>query len=450
MKIAVMKMAAVGILLAAALGWLGCSRSSEPQQYWCPMHPEVVSTDPNAQCKKCGGMKLLPKPAGKTLEPAKSQPQTTGAAARTGKYHCPMHPQVVAERKGSCPICGMDLVPVAGRKAGSSGAVVITPEMRQLMGLTLGTVEKRALIREIRAAARIVVQEPRLYHVNVKVDGWVEELFVATTGQFVRKGEPLLRIYSPSLMSAQAEHLSAPAELRTVARRRLELLDMSDEQIAQLEQTKQINKTLTIHAPATGYVIERNIAAGHRLAAGELVMMLADLSELWADAEVFQADAALLKPGDTMEIAIGNETFTGRVSFISPVMDQATRTVKVRADVPNPALKLKPEMWGTARLKIDLGEKLAIPCTAVMRSGERTYAFKSGEAAHLIPVEVKLGARAGDWFEVLDGLAAGDRVVTSANFLVDSESQLKAALSAMTPAPAAGETETAGGAGHRH
>lgn len=349
--------------------------------------------------------------------------------ATAARYVCPMHPQITSDKPGSCSICGMNLVPV--REATTSNAVVIPPATRQQIGLTLGTVEKRALRREIRAPAGIVADETRLYHVNTKVDGWVEQLFVATTGQFVHKGDPLLTIYSPSLMTAQAEHLSAGDALRPSARRRLELMDMTDEQITRLEQTKQINKTLTLHAPASGYVIERNIATGHKLTAGDQVLALADLSVVWADADVFQADVSLMKTGATVEIVVGTETFTGKVSFIAPTVDAETRTVKVRMEIPNPDAKLKPEMWATARLKVDLGERLAIPAAAVMRTGERTYTFKDAGDGKLTPVELKLGARAGEWFELRDGLAAGDKVVTSANFLVDSESQLKAALAGM-------------------
>jgi Cu(I)/Ag(I) efflux system membrane fusion protein len=409
-------MKTISALLFAVL-LAGCSKPAPPASttYWCPMHPEVTSTDSAAICTKCGTMKLLPK------EPAPA-PQAT-------KFTCPMHPQIVADKPGDCPICKMALVPATAIQ--NDGSVRVSPAARQAIGLKLGAVTTRHLEREIRAAARIVPDETKLYHVNVKVDGWVEQLFVATTGQYVRQGDPLLTLYSPELLTAQAEHLSASDAVRPSARRRLELLDMTPAQIAVLERTKQINKSLILLAPANGYVTERNIAAGHKVMAGEQVLALADYSDVWADAAIFQDDIAGVTTGATVEVTVGRETFTGKVSFIAPTVDAETRTVKVRLVIPNPDAKLKPEMWATARLRIDLGERLAIPAAAVMRTGEQTYAFKDDGNDQLTPVAVRLGARAGEWFELLDGLAAGDQVVTSANFLIDSEAQVKGALAGM-------------------
>jgi len=342
----------------------------------------------------------------------------------TAHYLCPMHPQITSDTPGSCSICGMDLV-LTPRFTGSN--VTITSESQQRIGLTLSPVEKRAWGREIRAPATIVADETKLYHVNTKVDGWVEKMFVATTGQYVRKGDPLFTLYSPSLMSAQAEHLSADDLLRPVARRRLELMDMTDEQIARLEETKQIHKTMTVYAPASGYLIERSIATGHKVNAGDLVLTLADLSNVWADADLFQNDIALVNTGIVVEIIVNDQNYIGNVNFISPTVDPETHTVKVRVELPNPNMHLKPGMWATAHLKIHLGERLTIPSVAVLRTGERIYAFKDTGDGHFVPVELKIGARDSGWLEVLRGLADGDKVVTSANFLVDSESQLQAA-----------------------
>ena len=358
----------------------------------------------------------------------------TTAPAKATKYHCPMHPQIIRDQPGSCPICGMDLVPIIESK--SSTVIVIPAETRQRIGLTLGTVEKRPLAHEIRTSARIVTDETRLYHVTLKTEGWIEHSHDIFVGKFIQKGEPLMKIYSPELLTAQREFLNATqsgnSNLVTAARRRLELLDVTADQVARLTQTGEPERTVTLYAPTSGYVAERNIASGHKAMPGEMLLTLADLSVVWADADIYESDLPLVKVGMPAEVTVNSQVFTGKVTFVSPTIDPDSRTMKARIEIPNPDATLKPEMFGTARLQFDLGEKLAIPVAAVMRTGERVYAFRDAGDGKLEPVEIKLGTRTDGWFEVLNGLAAGDKVVTSANFLVDSESQLKAALAGMT------------------
>lgn len=386
----------------------------------------------------------------------------TAAATR---YHCPMHPTIVSDKPGDCPICGMRLVPISkGEHAQAARAdtsstmpglavISITPQTRQAMGLELGSVERRVMSREIRTSARIMADETRLHHVTVKVEGWVNELFAAITGQEVKQGDPLLTIYSPDLVSAQQEYLTALEtreklrasvdeetrkggdELVASARRRLELWDITDRQIAKLEKTREVEKYLTLFAPGSGVIIERNVVAGHKLMAGEVLMTIADLAHVWGDADIYQSDLPYVKVGMPLEMSLPYwpaKIFRGKVIFISPTLDPETRTLYARLEIPNPEGLLRPGMYGDASLFYSLGEKTAVPAEAVMFSGRRNYAFKDGGDGHLIPTEIKVGIRSNDWYEVLGGLQPGDRIVVSANFLVDSESSLKSALESMS------------------
>lgn len=425
-------------LLAVVTILAGCSKPADHSQhsttpspaksapvFWCPMHPEVTSTDPNAECDKCGGMKLLPK------EDKPSQPSTTPKPTHTaGKYTCPMHPQILADKPGDCPICHMALVPVT--QTSSEGGIRVSPEVRQTIGLKLGTVEKLPLRREIRAAARIVPDETRQHRVTTKTEGWVDKLFVNVTGQQVKAGDPLLTIYSPELLAAQREFLAASPDLAAAAKHRLQLLDVTDAQIAKLNETRQPEKFLTVYAPATGWVTDKMIVAGQKIMPGESLMTVTDLTTVWADAELFQSDLAAVQVGATLELNVAGQIVPGKVTFVSPTLDPMTRTAKARAELPNPTLVLKPETLATARIFVDLGEAVAVPIAAVMRTGEHDYVFRDAGDDKLEPVMVKLGARSGDYFQLLgDELKPGDQVVVSANFLIDSESQVKGALSGM-------------------
>ena len=384
------------------------------------------------------------------------------ADTHAAKFHCPMHPTVVSDKAGDCPICGMKLVPMGEEKHESTtsavpglAAVSLMPDARQRMGLTLGKVEKRRMVRHIRTSARIGADETRLFRLTTKVEGWVDALFVSVSGQTVRKGDKLLTLYSPQLVSAQQEYLSAMQSagalaaaasgdasdgaktLMESAKQRLQLWDVSDAQIALLEKTRQVEKLLTLYAPASGFVTEKAVLAGQKIMPGEPLMVIADLSSVWGDADIYESDLPYIKLGMPIELTFSywpGKVFRGKVSFLAPALDRDTRTLKIRLEIPNPESLLKLEMYADARLSFPLGEKVAVPEAALMRTGERNYVFRDSGEGKLVPVVVEIGVRSEGFFEIRSGLSEGDRVVTSANFLVDSESSMRSALETVSGA----------------
>jgi membrane fusion protein, copper/silver efflux system len=404
-------------------------------KYHCPMHPSVVSDKPGI-CPICS-MKLVPINGGEHADATPPQ-----VAPKKTMYRSTMNPNEVSAQPGKDSM-GMDMVPfeVEGsseKTPAGLATVTIMSEARQRMGLAVGVVEKRPLAREVRTAARIVADETRLYRVTVKVDGWVDRLYTATTGQFVKKGDPLLTVYSPDLLTAQNEYLvavrSGATNLVTSARRRLSLWDITDEQLDRLEKTGTAEKILTLFAPTSGWILERMVLPGQKLTAGEPLLVIADLSTVWGDADIYQSDLAYVKVGMPVELSLpywADKKFTGKVTFVSATLDPESRTLKARLEIPNPEQLLKPEMFATAKLTYELGESLAIPASAVMRTAEQMYAFRDTGDGRLVPTPIVVGERSDGYYQLLSGLGVGDKVVTSANFLVDSESSMKSALESM-------------------
>lgn len=335
---------------------------------------------------------------------------------------------------------------------GMDDAIRLTAGEAATFGITFGTVDVRPLVRTIRAVGIVEFDETRMAYVAPKFGGWVERLHVDFTGQTVRRGQALLEVYSPELVTAQEELLLAARMAETVggsrvedvaagsrdllesARRRLRYWDISDAQIERLLETGEVRKTLTLYAPVSGIVMEKDVFEGQAYQPGKSLYMIADLSEVWVNAEVFEADAALVSEGMPAEItvaALPGRTLRGRVEYVYPTLENRTRSMRARIALANPGAQLKPGMYATVRFTAEVGDALTVPASAVLYSGERAVAFVDMGGGELMPHEVELGVRGRDYVQVVSGLEPGQRVVTSAQFLLDSESNLAEVMRAM-------------------
>jgi Cu(I)/Ag(I) efflux system membrane fusion protein len=336
------------------------------------------------------------------------------------------------------------------------GTVQISPEKQQLIGVKFGTVEMRPLEKVIRTVGRIDYDEKRIVTVSPKIGGWIEDLYVDFTGRFVKQGEPLLTIYSPELVSTQEEYLIALRAKRDLskspfpevvgsgdslaesAKRRLKLWDINDDQIKNLEETGKAKKTLTLYSPFSGFVLEKAAYKGMNVMPGVALFKLADLSVVWLYADVYEYELPFVRLGQQASVQLASmpgETFTGRAIYIYPSLNPETRTAKVRFELPNPHGKLKPEMYANVEIKVHLGQKLTVPEGAIIDTGIRQLAIIDKGNGYFEPREVKVGSKVDNYYEVIKGLKAGERVVTSANFLIDSESKLKEAVGGMAGMP---------------
>ena len=338
-----------------------------------------------------------------------------------------------------------------------AGSVQISPDRQQLIGVKKAKVERRQMEKIVRTVGRIEYDEKRVGTVSAKIAGWVEDLYADFTGQYIKKGQPLLTIYSPELVSTQEEYLLALRAreswekspfpeisgsgdmLLESTRRRLEFWDISENQIKALEKTGKIQRALTLHSPLSGIVLEKWVNQGTYVEAGAQLFRIANLSTVWVVADIYEYELPLIRLGQQAEVTLSSRTggvFRGKAVFIYPTLDPRTRTARVRFEFPNPEGDLKPEMYANVSIGVDLGRRIAVPESAVIETGDRSVALVSLEGGYFDPRNLTTGVRADGYIEVVEGLKPGETVVTSANFLIDSESRLQEAIG--------------GGGGHQH
>ena len=417
--------------------------------YWQdPMHPAYKSDKPG-KAPDCG-MDLVP------IYEEHAPAAVAGGKRKILYWQDPMNPAHRSDKPGKAPD-GMDLVPVYAEERGGErqppeGAFRITPEKQQLIGVQYGEVERRPLARTIRAVATLSYDETRIVRVHSKIEGWIDHVYADFTGQLVKKNQALLSVYSPELVATQDEYLlalraqgklgqssfsevaSGANSLLDAARRRLELWDITDQQIAEIQKTQEPLKALTLFSPANGFVIARSAYADQKITPETELYAIADLSTIWAIADFYEFEVHDVRLGQRLDLTLRSfpgKVFSGKVTYIYPQLDSSTRTLRVRAEFSNPDFILKPDMYADAELKIEYGRRLAVPQEAVMDSGAEKMVFVARADGYFEPRKVVLGDRVDDKVIVLEGLKAGERVVTSGNFLVDSESSLKSALGGM-------------------
>lgn len=427
-------------------------------EYWtCAMHPSVKMKEPG-NCPICG-MKLIPvtknQDAGK--EPTASNDQMEQSSGVGDE-----------EMSGMEGMEGMDHskhgmgVPGAPEKQGDEKSVfTVSPERQQMIGVKTEPVEMRLMDKTIRTVGRVTLDETKTEQIHTKFSGWIDKLYVDYTLEHVRKGEPLFSIYSPELVSTQQEYLLAlrskealsgsefsdisggANSLLAATEKRLRLWDISGSQIKELAETGKVKDSLVIYSPVSGVVTEKNVFENMYVEPGTNLYTIADHSDVWVEVDIYENEIPLVKAGTEAVMTLRSfpgEEFRGVVTFIPPHLDMKTRTVKARLEFPNPDMKLLPEMYADVSIDIPLGEKLAIPESAVLRTGTEDLVFVDKGEGNMEIRKVALGQKAGGYYEVLKGLSEGDKVVSRANFLIDSESRIQAAVASWSEGENEGES----------
>jgi membrane fusion protein, copper/silver efflux system len=411
--------------------------------YWYDaMNPQNRSEKPG---KAPDGMDLVPKYA---------EGESTGSTQASGKkilyWYDPMHPKYKSDKPGIAPDCGMSLVPMyEGQGAVEDGMIKVSPERQQALGVRTAKVVDKVISRTLRTSGQVVPDETRIAHVHVKTPGWIENVYVDFVGQIVKKGQPLFTIYSPDLVATQEEYLIAKRGQQSLgtssykdvahnsqsllesARQRLELWDLTDAQIKRLDETGQVNRTITIYSPVTGYVTDRKAFPHVSVTGDSDIYTITDLSRIWVTADVYESELPYVKVGQTAAIKLSyvpGKAFNGRVTYNYPTLDPQTHTAKVRIDVPNSGLLLKPNMFADVELQINYGKHMVVPEGAVLNSGTRQVVFVVHEDGKFEPREVTIGPTVDALTIVEFGLEKGETIVSSGNFLLDSESRMKSAV----------------------
>jgi RND family efflux transporter MFP subunit len=456
---------AVVFLILPATGCKKAPAGVAGQKYHCPMHPTYIRDQPG-DCGICG-MKLVP------IKADSAAPAPAAKSAHyhpnLGQYFCLMKcPGSISDHPGNCPVCGMKLVlmdeermkTLEKEEAAAAPApmpdratVLISSEKRQTIGLRTSLVEPRDLAATVHATAVVEHDETGFTRIAPRFNGWVKKLKVNYTGQIVNEGEVLFSAYSPDLLAGQNEFLLAlrnyhqsvtnqamasqlegARRLMESARKRLLFWQLGEEEIKALEERQEVLEEIVFRSPITGHVTMKTAVEGRAFTAGESLYEIADLHHLWLRVAVFERDFPRVKVGQKAHIRfpqLPGTNFETQVTFIYPHMDPLTRRGEVRLELDNPGHLLRPDMWANVDIEMPLGRPLAAPASAFIDTGLRFVAFVDRADGHLEPRDVQIGAQTDDYFEILGGLKEGEKVVTRALFLVDSESQLKAAISGM-------------------
>ncbi|HEY9051935.1 MAG TPA: efflux RND transporter periplasmic adaptor subunit [Gammaproteobacteria bacterium] len=361
------------------------------------------------------------------------------------KYVCPMHPQIVRDEPGSCPICGMDLVPVKQDGSQNQGDGEMGPEVRispaviNNMGVRTAVIERGRLWRRIETVAYVDYDESKVSHVHLRTDGWIEQLAVRSEGERIKKGDRLFNVYSPTLVNAMEEYLQAlnsnNRRLQDASRDRLVSLGVSSSQISNLEKNRKVPQTVPLYSQTDGVVSKLNVREGMFVKPDTEILRMADLSTVWILADVFEHQVEWVSLDQSADVTLSympGRQWEGKVEYIYPSLDPVTRTLKVRLRFDNPDEVLKPNMY--AHVSIYGGAKnniLTMPREALIRTGQEQRVILDLGEGRFAPKKVTSGTESGDWVEIVSGLEEGDKVVVSGQFLIDSEASLKASLMRM-------------------